>query len=252
MDKKQREARQHQEDIALQRGLLWVVGAAVLEGLLLLVDRFYIDYSVHEVDIAYGFFYALKALRVAAPVLAVLALVWALFRLKKGGKFGIPLVVSIACGAVGICAHVAYTMQETGMSMLFWLVIAWGVLAMVYYIYQHEFFLAAAGVGMSILGLWFTRYLGLGLESGLCLAGIVLVVLFTVWLKKNGGAVPGAKPVQFLDRDAGYGVVLVSCGAGIAAVAAALVLGGAAAYYLIYAMLAWMFALFVYYTVKLM
>ena len=43
MDKKQREARRHQEDIALQRGLLWVVGAVVLEALLVLVNRFYIN-----------------------------------------------------------------------------------------------------------------------------------------------------------------------------------------------------------------
>ena len=40
MDKKQREERRRQEDIALQRGLLWVAGAIVLEALLVLVNRY--------------------------------------------------------------------------------------------------------------------------------------------------------------------------------------------------------------------
>ena len=66
MDKRQREARRHQEDIALQRGLLWVAGAAILEGLLVLVNRFYINYAIPDgIDLAYGFHYALRGLRIA-------------------------------------------------------------------------------------------------------------------------------------------------------------------------------------------
>ena len=38
----------------------------------------------------------------------------------------------------------------------------------------------------------------------------------------------------------------------LAAVAAGLLIGGTAAYYLIFVMVAWLFALLVYYTVKLM
>ena len=37
MDKKQREARRHQEDMALNQGLLWVGAAIILEFLLLLI-----------------------------------------------------------------------------------------------------------------------------------------------------------------------------------------------------------------------
>ena len=253
MDKKQREARRQQEDIALQRGLMWVVGAVVLEGLLMLVNRFYVNYRVSEVEIAYGFHYALRFLRLAAPVAAIAALVWAALRLKQGGRLDLPLILAIACGAVGICSHVAVTLQENGMTMLFWLVIAWAVLALVFYLYQREFFLSAAGVGMSILGLWFVRYQGgLRLESSLAVAGIAVVLAAALWLKQRGGVLPGAAKLRFLPKDAGYGVVLASCAAGLAAVLAAAVMGGTAAYYLIYLMLAWMFALFVYYTVKLM
>ena len=76
MDKKQREARRHQEDIALQRGLLWVVGAIVLEVLLVLVNRFYINYYLNEAEIFLALHKVLSAVRMAAPVATLLALVW--------------------------------------------------------------------------------------------------------------------------------------------------------------------------------
>ena len=51
MDKKQREERRRQEDIALQRGLLWVAGAMVLEALLVLVNRFYINFTLTDAGV---------------------------------------------------------------------------------------------------------------------------------------------------------------------------------------------------------
>ena len=47
-------------------------------------------------------------------------------------------------------------------------------------------------------------------------------------------------------------MLLVTCLASLAAVLVALAAGGTVAYYLIFVMVAWLFALFVYYTVKLM
>ena len=51
MDKKQREARRHQEDMALNRGLLWVGAAIILEFLLLLINRYYINFRVDEASV---------------------------------------------------------------------------------------------------------------------------------------------------------------------------------------------------------
>ena len=158
MDKKQREARRHQEDIALQRGLLWVVGAVVLEALLVLVNRFYINYYMDEVEILLTMDKVLRALRLVAPIATILALLWTAWQLKQQKKFMLPLVVTAACGAVSVCSHVVIKYRGPGVSMLFWLVIAWAVLAMVFYIYQREFFLAASACGMSVLALWFVRY----------------------------------------------------------------------------------------------
>lgn len=254
MDKKQREERRRQEDIALQRGLLWVAGAIMLEALLVLVNRFYINFTLTDAGInAYlALGKCLPILRNVALVGAALALVWTVLRLKKGGKFGWPLIGAIALGAVAVCAHVVFKFQGPGMSMLFWLVAAWAVLAMMFYIYQREFFLGAAACGMSVLGLWFARYGAAGrLESGLLTAGIAVVGLAALWLKKNGGVIPAPTPIQFLPKEGGHSVLLLTCLASLAAMAAGLAVESLA-HYLMFAMAAWLFALFVYYTVKLM
>ena len=254
MDKKQREERRRQEDIALQRGLLWVAGAMVLEALLVRVNRFYINFTLTDAGVnaylALGKW--LPVLRNVTLIGAALALVWTVLQLKKGGKFGWPLIGAIALGAVAVCAHVAVKYQGPGMNMLFWLVAAWALLAMMFYIYQREFFLGAAACGMSVLGLWFARYGAAGrLESGLLTAGIAAVGLAALWLKKNGGVIPAPTPIQFLPKEGGHSVLLATCLASLAAMAAGLAVESLA-YYLIFAMAAWLFALFVYYTVKMM
>lgn len=257
MDKKQREAqeaRRRQEDIALQRGLLWVVGAVALEALLVLVNRFYFHADLEtEVNIYLTLHEVFPALRMGLALAAVLALLWTAWTLKQRKKYGLPLVVTIALAALTVCIHVIIKFDTDGMSMLYWLVIAWAVLAMVFYIYQKEFFLGAAACGMSVLGLWFARYGGAGRAEGILVtAAIVVVGLAALWLKKNDGALPGKEPVQFLPKKTNYAVLLVTCLASLAAVIVSMLVGGTVAYYLVYVMIAWLFALFVYYTVKLM
>lgn len=252
MDKKQREARREQEDIALQRGLLWVAGAVVLEVLLVLLNRFYINfYIASEFQIFETLDQVLRVVRMAAPVAAVLALLWTAWQLKQKKPYVLQLIVAIALAAVSVCVHVAIKYRGVGMSMLYWLVIAWAVLAMVFYIYQREFFLAASACGMSVLALWFVRNGGQP-EAILLTAAILVVGLAALWLKKNDGALDGKDELRFLPKGSSYGVLLATCAASLAAVAAAMLAGSTAAYYLVYVMIAWLFALFVYYTVKLM
>ena len=260
MDKKQREAqeaRRRQEDIALQRGLLWVAGAVALEALLVLINRFYfhasLDPAANEVNIYLALHEVFPLLRMALPVAAVLGLLWMVWMLKQKKKYGLPLVVTIALAALTVCVHVIVKFETVGMSMLYWLVIAWAVLAMVFSIYQREFFLGASACGMSVLGLWFARYGAAGrMEGALISAAIVVVSAAALWMKKNDGALPGKEPVQFLPKKTNYAVLLVTCLVSLAAVVVSMLAGDTVAYYLMFVMVAWLFALFVYYTVKLM
>ena len=106
---------------------------------------------------------------------------------------------------------------------------------------------------MSVLALWFARYGASGRpETLLIIAAIIVLTLGVLWLKKTDGVLPGRTEVRFLPKKASYAVPLVTCGASLLAVIVALAAGGAVAYYLMFVMVAWLFALFVYYTVKLM
>ena len=84
--------------------------------------------------------------------------------------------------------------------------------------------------------------------------GAVLVALVTLGLKKSDGALmqAGGKKVQWAPQGISYALVLASCVLGVLVVIAAAALGSNAAYYLMFAMVAWLFALVVYYTVKMM
>lgn len=259
MDKKQREAqeaRRRQEDIALQRGLLWVVGAVILEALLVLLNRFYFDPLLSDqtaVQIYLTLHDILPAVRMAVFAATALALLWTAWQLRQKGKYGLPLVLTMALAAVAICIHVVIKYERAGMSMLYWLVIAWAVLALVFYIYQREFFLGACACGMSVLALWFVRYGAAGRpETVVIVAAIILVGAAALWMKKSDGTLPGKEPIQFLPRKTNYAVLLVTCLASLAAIVVALLAGDTVAYYLMFVMVAWLFALFVYYTVKLM
>jgi len=255
MKKKQNEAIRRQEDLALSRGLYWVCGAVVLEALLLLLKRYYVDYQLSTgVDLMLAIHNALGVGRIVAVAAAIGCLVWALFQ-RKGNKSAVlPMVLAIAAGALAVCAHVAVRYNDSGIRMLFLMVAGWGALALAFYLYQREFFLAAVGSGLGVAGLWFARFGGgICLETLGTLVAILLVLVVAVVLKKADGAVKLAGvEIQFMPKGSSYNLILASALAALVALAAACLLGSAVAYYLIFLMIAWLFGLLVYYTVKMM
>lgn len=255
MDKNQKAAMRAQEDAALNRALIWVGGAVVLEALLLFVNRYFINFRVSEADTAILMWNVLKVVRIAGAVAGVALLVWAVLRFRKGQRAEVVTGAGLACCAAALCAHVAVAFEKSGVQMLFLLVPAWAGLALVYYLYQREFFLGAAASGLSVLGLWFVRAGGgVGIEAILALCAVAVVLAATLYLKKTGGLVPrgNGEMLRFLSKKTVYLIPMVSCAVGMAAVVLAMVMGAGVAYYLLFAMVVWLFALLVYYTVKLM
>ena len=175
-------------------------------------------------------------------------------REKQREKFALPLILAIALAAVSVCAHVIIKFQGPGISMLFWLVAAWAVLALVYYIYQRIRGRANFSRCFSFQAVQpKASRVAMGMASRRKRrTAIAVVSAAALWLKKNDGVLPGKDAFPFLPPKADYTVLLATCGARLAAVAAAMLLSGMVAYYLIYVMIIWLFALFVYYTVKLM
>lgn len=256
MDKNEREARRRQEDRALNSALIWVGAAIVLEFLLVLVNRYYIHYRTSEasVDRALAIQAALVGLRWVSLAALIVCLVWTVIRLSKNGKSTLPGVLAIAAGALLICSHITLTFKDSGVRMLFWLVPAWAALALVFYLYQKEFFLSALLSGLGVLGLWFVRHAGpASWYTILIVVLVVVLAAIALWLKsKNGTATIGAGKLQMLPEEASYSLIFLSAVVSLVVIALAAFVGGSLAYYLLYAMVAWLFALLVYYTVKMM
>jgi len=258
MDKKQKEMQRHQEDAALNRGLLWVAGAIVLEILLLLVNQYYFHFntSPQSVAIAQALSAAMKFLRFGGLIAAVAALVWLWSDVKKQGRIrAVPVAVTAGCAAVAVCSQLIVRFQGSGMRMLFVLVAGWAALALIYYLYQTEMFLAAVAGGLGILGMWFARngYTPVNYYTGATLLAIVLVAAAAFLLAKGEGTVKIAgHKIRILPQDAKYVLIYVTCLINLAAVGIAMAAGMVVAYYLTYVLLAWLFALLVYYTVKMM
>jgi hypothetical protein len=66
-----------------------------------------------------------------------------------------------------------------------------------------------------------------------------------MWLRKHDGW-------KFIDSDASYTAIFLSGLVGVITLFLATRLGATVAYYLLFVMVAWLFALLVYYTVKMM
>lgn len=255
MDKREREEQRHQEDRALQQGMLWAAGAAVLEVLLFLFNRFGLEFdaTMEGVTLAERLLGLLPALRIVGIVACVAGgAVWFL-QMKKGGKRLWAGVAAVAGLAVGLCAHTVDTYGSSGMRMLYLLVPVMGGLILCYYIYPRDFFLSALPVVSAVLGLWYVRAGGLGVELVLTALICAAAVLAVFALKKGDGMVKlGDTELNLLPQKTVYTVPVISAAAALAVLAVGAVAGGMAAYYLIFAMGAWLFALLVYFTVKML
>lgn len=138
--------------------------------------------------------------------------------------------------------------------MLLWLIPGGAALALAFYLYQREFFLSAVISGLGVLGLWFARHTAMPSPYTLAaILGIAAMGVLVVWLKSHGGYLsqkPGREPV--VAPDAGYPLMFLSCVISLLVIGLACVISGGMSYYLLYVMVAWLFALLVYYTVKMM
>ena len=258
MNKKEQQAqRARQEDEILAKVLWWIVGAVVLEALLLLLNRYFVDYTVDQIDLALALHdHVLPVLSVAFPVcFAVMLALW--LAARKAGRFTrLTAGLTLAFLALAVCAVVARVFAGSGIRFLYMAVPALAVLVLIYYLYQREFFCAAV---LSALGLLAVRVvpqhaghpaLSYGYAIVLAVALVGAAVVFTVMRASGGKLKLKGDWVQVLPKNANYALLYATCAVAAAVLAAALFLG---ALTLLYGVLvAWLLILAVYYTVRLM
>ena len=253
MEKQKQAARNQKEDLVLNRTLIWFGGAVVVEFLLLLLNRYYINYNVSGITLMGNIHKALPA------ALAVVCAVWLYTGVKKKRSGLIPGLLTGVFGALALGCLAAFRFKGPGIQLMCTLVPAAAVLALVYYLYQREFFAITVLSALGLIGLWIFRKAGGGhavvVYGYLAVVAVILVaaVLLARRLQQAEGTLKrGEKRIRVLSHGANYALFYVSCAVVAAALAAALLLGAAAAYYLMFALVAWIFVLAVYFTVKLM
>jgi len=177
MNKKEQQAqRAKQEDVVLNKVLWWIVGAVVLEVLLLLLNKVYANYTVEQIELAKSLRDVFSVLMIALPICFVVLLIWAVVARKSGKFTRLSSVLAGVMLALAVCAVVIRVFDESGIRLLYVAVPAVAVLALIYYLYPREVFFAALLEGHNAKAV----KLG-GVENLLAAAGLrTKVLLFTV------------------------------------------------------------------------
>ena len=261
MDKsrqEKRELRRKQEDAQFNKLLIWVAAALVFEAVVLFIKRFLVNYgqtNVTELRIAIAISKMLMVLQYVAPILMVAAAVWCLIRFKKNAGIKLPAILCGVFAALTVTAVLGYNFRAAGMTIVCALPPVVAVLALIYYIYQKEFFFSTVLGILGIFALWFYRKAyavrPLMVVVLCCAVLIVLAVAaFLLWkLSKQDGK---WKETQLFAHGISYKPAFISVGVTALAVLAALAVGATVAYYAIFALIVWLFCLVVYYTVRMM
>lgn len=259
---KNKELQRQQEDAAFAHGLWWVGCAILVELVLLMINNFYFNFTtdVQSINNAYTAFYAMNALFVVAPIVAIIAAVKAFLSFKKTGKISGVVEGALGLGtflslAMSLC--MVYDVAGCGAAIIF--IPVAGAVAFSFFLYPRDFFYSAAIAAMGGLVLWMTWQQSSG-NAWVSMVGTLKVVVFSAlicWiatlLKKSGGTLTIlGYEIRFLAPDAEYMVIFISAAIAAVATVVGLLIGGYFAYYLIYLLAAWAFALVVYYTVRML
>lgn len=253
-EKEKRQQRANAEDAVFNKMLLWLVGAVIAEAIVLFVKRFYIEFTVSDAGLALAtglskFFHIFSYV---GFVLVVLGIVWYVFSMKKKLSLKAPLVCTVSVAFIWVLSIMAYYMNSIGVKVMVILPIAAAILILIYFLYHRAFFVNAIVTACGMIALWGARHF----------SGPIVVIVFVIgwiglaaiavlaWqLKKNGGKLG---KYQLVCDHKSYPACWLSCAVVFVFTLAGLILGSGAAFYLIYALIGWLFCLAIYYTVKLM
>lgn len=255
MKKEERAEKKRREDQALNRVLWWFGGAVVLEFFLLLLNRFYINFGAAGIGLARGLANMLRVLVWVSLAAALGCGAWWWMRRRKGKATFLPGALTVAATALFGCALVSSLWKTMGVQFLYLSVPAAAVLALIYYLYQREFFLVALQGAIALFAMWSYRKLIFVQERmayavlALCAVGVAALGVLTFLLQRRDGKL-GKRRV--LAKKANYALLYVAAAVTLCVILAALLLGVTAAYWALFLVVAWLFGAAVYYTVRLM
>ena len=157
---------------------------------------------------------------------------------------------------LAVCAVVIRIFDNSGVKFLYLAVPAVAVLALIYYLYQREFFFSALLSALGLLGIKLlprikgASVIGYGYAVALAVIVVAALVVFRMLQKNEGKLSVKGKLTRILPKNANYALLYVTCGVVAVAAIAAVVLGGLTVLYGV--LVAWLLILAVYHTVRLM
>lgn len=254
MAEKGKNQRRKEADAAFNRMLLWLAGAVVVELIILLIKRIYVDFwlDIGAVMALKSFF---QVFQFAGAALTAAAAVWLAVRVRASQDWRLPAACTGIAAVLWIISLLSYQLYDLGLTILTILPGAAAVLILIFFLYQRVFFVNAALTGGGIAALWLFREFRSSHPTLLTLcfiAGWVVLAAAAVlaWkLHKTGGKLGS---LQIMPDGTMYSAIYLTCALTAAAMALAFLLGGTAAFYLLFVLVAWLFGQAVYFTVKLM
>lgn len=263
-----KELRQKQENATLYK-LFWWLGAAIVYWVItLLLKRYFINFNgtnLNEINVAIGLSRMLFVLQFAAPALTVAATAWYVLSRKQGKGTVAPFVCALSMAVVSMTAIVAYHFREGGVKALGLVAPVTAVLALIYFLYQREFFCNTLLTGLGIVALLVFRRYYLNhprmIYFGFALVWMGLAVaVFLAWKFSQNNGLWGKYQVfppkiSYIPTYLTAGITALTLVVTLVAQAFGTVIqtyGATVSYYAIFVLIIWLFCMAVYYTVKLM
>lgn len=254
IEKGKREQRHEQEDATFNKMLLWLLGAVVVELLIMLVKQLYVHFIAgatvsHLLQNIFHIFIFL-----GVPLTAA-CLVWAVQNYRKGKSAVKPCICAAAAAGLWVLSVLGYYLFDVGMNIMMVLPAVGAVLIVVYFLYQRVFFFNSLVTAGGLLALWLYQKHHAGhptmirmvFAAGFVLLAAALVV--SVLLRNGGGKLGG---LRVMPAGTGYLMTWITCGVTALTMALTLALGAVTGFYLLFALVAWEFVQVAFYTVRLM
>lgn len=253
-DKGKREQRHDKENATFNKMLLWLAGAVVIELLVLLIKQIYVNmlFGITGMTVVNYFF---RVFSILGVVLAAGGLIWAALNYRGGKRVMLPCVCAAAAAGLWVMSVLGYYLFDVGLNIVMILPAVAAVLIVIFFLYQRVFFLNTLLAGGGLVALWIHRQYYAEhpkMVTALFVAGFVLLAagLVLSFLLRGGDGKLGG--VRVMPPDTNYLITWITCAVTALAMVLALVLGTTAAYYLLFALVGWVFIQAVFFTVKLM
>ncbi len=253
-EKGKRAQRQSEDDKVFNRMLLWLAGAVVVELLLLLLQKVYVE-MIFDGVVAQALSQVFRVFSVAGVVIVVGCTVWAVMNWRSGKPAALPVIIAAVAAVLWVISFLSCFFYAEGVRVLMMLPAAAAVLIIIFFLYQRPFFYNAMLTGGGLLALWLHKqhYMNHPRFITACIVGGVVVLAITaavaLQLRKTDGRLGKFRVVPV---ESNYLMTFLTCGVTAVAMVLGLILGVSMSQYLMYVLVGWLFAQAVFFTVKMM